>query len=111
MPILDPGRKEPEVIQAVDLDLTREQPTTDQVKLDITTPVGSVNALIRIGGLVAPGFTFLTVGAVAAALAYTAMHVSLTSGAPGWMSPPAALVAMTITFWFGLPVVDRQRGK
>ena len=104
MPILDPGRQKPEADKAVDL--SQECPADgyrlDQVKFDVHTPVASFKAVIAIGSLVAPAFSFMAVGAVAAGIGYVTLYIA---------HPLAALVAMVVAFVSGLAVVDRWRGK
>jgi hypothetical protein len=102
MPILDPGRRRPEADPAVDLDLSQERPTVDQVKLDVQTPVIGVKAFFANGSLVVPAFTFMIVGGVAVGVAYMTMRIS---------TGVAALVSMVVVFVSGLAFVDRWRGK
>lgn len=104
MPFLDPERL-PEVVQAVDL--SRERPPTvemrvEQVNLDVQTPVIGVKAFFANGSVVAPAFSFMMVGGVAAGVGYVVKFVA---------PPLFALVAMVVVFVAGLVFVDRWRGK
>ena len=106
MPILDPGRRKPEVVQAVDLDLSQERPTAkgpliDQVRLDVNTPVARFK-VIAIGRLVAPAVSYLMVVGAAVSIGYMTNRLA---------SQVVALGAMIVAFFSGLAFVDRWRGK
>jgi hypothetical protein len=107
MPILDPGRQRPEVDQA--LDLSPERPTADrppveveQVSLDVNTPVASFKAVIGIGGRMAPAFSVLAVGCVAAGLAYVIKY---------FVPPLTVAIVTVVALISGFAFVDRWRRK